>query len=84
MWDVGERTGYHLSKTICHKSYLSLMNLKFSLTELEKIWALLPHDYDDSEERYPVMYLQDAQNLFNEDAEYGNWEMKKAGGNVGV
>jgi hypothetical protein len=29
------------------------------------------------------MYLQDAQNLFNEDAEYGNWE-KKAGGNVGV
>jgi predicted alpha/beta superfamily hydrolase len=25
--------------------------------------ALLP-DYDDSE-RYPVMYLQDAQNLFN-------------------
>jgi hypothetical protein len=20
MWDVGERTGYHLSKTICHKS----------------------------------------------------------------
>jgi enterochelin esterase-like enzyme len=76
MWDVGERS-YHLSKTICHKSYLSLMNLKFSLTELEKIWAL-PHDYDDSEERYPVMYLQDAQNLFNEDAEYGNWEIDKS------
>jgi hypothetical protein len=38
MWDVGERTGYHLSKTICHKSYLSLMNLKFlSLTELENM-----------------------------------------------
>jgi hypothetical protein len=30
------------------------------------------------------MYLQDAQNLFNEDAEYGNWEIEKAGGNVGV
>jgi hypothetical protein len=29
---------YHLSKTICHKSYLSLMNLKFlSLTELENM-----------------------------------------------
>jgi hypothetical protein len=26
----------------------------------------------------PVMYLQDAQNLFNEDAEYGNWELTKA------
>jgi hypothetical protein len=37
MWDVGERI-YHLSKTICHKSYLSLMNLKFlSLTELENM-----------------------------------------------
>jgi hypothetical protein len=22
----------------------------------------------------PVMYLQDAQNLFNEEAEYGNWK----------
>jgi hypothetical protein len=60
MWDVGEKDCYHLSKTICHKSYLSLMNLKFLSSELEK-WALLPHDYDDSEERYPVMYLQDAQ-----------------------
>jgi predicted alpha/beta superfamily hydrolase len=24
---------------------------------------LLPHDYDNSSESYPVMYLQDAQNL---------------------
>jgi hypothetical protein len=23
------------------------------------------------------MYLQDAQNLFNENAEYGNWEIDK-------
>jgi hypothetical protein len=30
------------------------------------------------------MYLQDAQNLFNEDAEYGNGKLTKAGGNVGV
>jgi predicted alpha/beta superfamily hydrolase len=35
----------------------------------------VPHDYDTS--KYPVMYLQDAQNLFNEDAEYGNWEKTK-------
>jgi hypothetical protein len=49
------------------------------LNRTRKIWALLPHDYDDSEERYPVMYLQDAQNLFNEDdAEYGNWEIDKS------
>jgi hypothetical protein len=35
---VGRWRNYHLSKTICHKSYLSLMNLKFlSLTELENM-----------------------------------------------
>jgi hypothetical protein len=49
MWDVGEKE-LALSKTICHKSYLSLMNLKFlSLTELEKYGRYFL-DYDDSEE----------------------------------
>jgi predicted alpha/beta superfamily hydrolase len=47
------------------------------LNKTRKIWALLPHDYDSSSESYPVMYLQDAQNLFNEDAPYGNWEIDK-------
>ena len=47
------------------------------LNKTRKIWALLPHDYDKSSERYPVMYLQDAQNLFNEAAQHGNWEIDK-------
>ncbi len=47
------------------------------LNKTRKIWALLPHDYDATKERYPVMYLQDAQNLFNEDAQFGNWEIDK-------
>ena len=47
------------------------------LNRTRKIWALLPHDYDTSEERYPVMYLQDAQNLFNESAANGNWKIDK-------
>ncbi|MBP6180963.1 alpha/beta hydrolase-fold protein [Flavobacterium sp.] len=47
------------------------------LNKTRKIWALLPHDYDKTDERYPVMYLQDAQNLFNESAEFGNWEIDK-------
>ncbi|TDE05603.1 alpha/beta hydrolase [Flavobacterium hiemivividum] len=47
------------------------------LNRTRKIWALLPHDYDTSGESYPVMYLQDAQNLFNENAEFGNWEIDK-------
>lgn len=47
------------------------------LNKTRKIWGLLPHDYDNTDERYPVMYLQDAQNLFNENSEYGNWEIDK-------
>jgi predicted alpha/beta superfamily hydrolase len=47
------------------------------LNKTRKIWALLPHNYDNSIESYPVMYLQDAQNLFNESAEFGNWEIDK-------
>ena len=47
------------------------------LNKTRKIWALLPHDYDNSQERYPVLYLQDAQNLFNEKGQFGNWEIDK-------
>jgi len=47
------------------------------LNKKRKIWALLPHDYESSGETYPVLYLQDAQNLFNEQAKYGNWEIDK-------
>ena len=47
------------------------------LNKKRKIWALLPHDYDNATENYPVLYLQDAQNLFNEQAKFGNWEIDK-------
>lgn len=47
------------------------------LNKTRKIWALLPHDYETSTEHYPVLYLQDAQNLFNENAPFGNWQIDK-------
>ncbi|MCG2793601.1 MAG: carbohydrate esterase [Weeksellaceae bacterium] len=47
------------------------------LDKTRKVWALLPFDYYDSEESYPVLYLQDAQNLFNEGSAFGNWEIDK-------
>ena len=43
------------------------------LKQQRRIWALLPHDYHESTQRYPVLYLQDAQNLFNDSAPFGNW-----------
>ena len=47
------------------------------LDRFRKVWALLPYNYHETQERYPVLYLQDAQNLFNEGSEYGNWEIDK-------
>ncbi len=43
------------------------------LNKRRRIWALLPSDYHDADVSYPVLYLQDAQNLFSADAPFGNW-----------
>ena len=42
------------------------------------IHLYLPHGYDQSEERYPVLYMFDGQNLFfDEDATFGkSWRLK--------
>lgn len=59
---------------------VKLISDEFEIPQLNKkrkIWALLPYDYDKSTDKYPVLYLQDAQNLFNEKAQFGNWEIDK-------
>lgn len=59
---------------------VELVSEAFEMPQLNrsrKVWALLPYDYYESETRYPVLYLQDAQNLFNEGSKYGNWEIDK-------
>lgn len=45
--------------------------------ETRRIAALLPADYERSSRRYPVLYLQDGQNLFDEYSPHGNWELDK-------
>jgi len=55
-----------------------IISEKFFIPQLNrtrKIWALLPYDYHETEKTYPVLYLQDAQNLFNEGSPFGNWEI---------
>ncbi len=47
------------------------------LIRTRRIAALLPHDYYSSEKRYPVLYLQDGQNLFDDFAPYGSWGVNK-------
>ncbi len=59
---------------------VELISENFYIPQLDrtrKVWILLPYDYHTSSKLYPVLYLQDAQNLFNEDSKYGNWEIDK-------
>ncbi|MDR6404312.1 putative alpha/beta superfamily hydrolase [Chryseobacterium ginsenosidimutans] len=59
---------------------VEIISEEFYIPQLEryrKVWALLPYDYYISNKSYPVLYLQDAQNLFNEGSGYGNWEIDK-------
>lgn len=52
------------------------------LNATRRISALLPHDYHQTDKRYPVLYLQDGQNLFNPMAQYGDWAIDKSLGKL--
>lgn len=44
----------------------------------KKIWLYLPNDYASSEKSYPVIYMHDGQNLFDEKTSaYGEWDADK-------
>jgi len=44
------------------------------LNRSRRIWVYLPKTYQTSKKRYPVIYMQDGQNLFNEQtAGFGEW-----------
>lgn len=42
----------------------------------KKIWVYLPKDYQNSNKLYPVIYMHDGQNLFDEKTSYvGEWKI---------
>ena len=46
------------------------------LNRSRKIRLFLPQDYADSDQRYPVLYMQDGQNLFDDSTSYaGEWNV---------
>lgn len=56
---------------------VKIISEKFEIPQLKttrRIWIYLPKDYETSSKKYPVMYLQDGQNLFDEATSYaGEW-----------
>lgn len=68
-----------------HQPILEIIEEEYEIPHLEakrKISALLPYDYYKSDKKYPVLYLQDGQNLFNPEAPYGHWAVDHAMGTL--
>ncbi|MEO1260101.1 MAG: alpha/beta hydrolase-fold protein [Bacteroidota bacterium] len=47
-----------------------------------RIAVMLPHDYDQGRKRYPVLYLQDGQNLLQHRSPFGNWHVDQRMGKL--
>ncbi len=61
--------------------HVEVVSHRFEMPQLgtyRRISVLLPHDYYHTDKRYPVLYLQDGQNLANPNAPFGNWEVDKS------
>jgi predicted alpha/beta superfamily hydrolase len=50
-----------------------------SLGRARKVWVYLPPGYsENTEARYPVVYMHDGQNLFDRNAPFGFWHVDEA------
>ena len=59
---------------------IEILDEEYEISQLgrkRRIAVLLPHDYYENDKSYPVLYLHDGQNLFDEYAPYGNWGVDK-------
>lgn len=74
-WKTPERT--HQTKYLPKIQVISEAFEIPQLIKTRRIAALLPYDYDQTDKRYPVLYLQDGQNLFDDYAPYGSWGVDK-------
>jgi predicted alpha/beta superfamily hydrolase len=53
---------------------------RFDIPQLRRrrrVSVLLPWNYHQSDRHYPVLYLQDGQNLFDDNAPFGTWGVDK-------
>lgn len=83
-WTVPDRVvtwanaGLHYREALL--PIIEIINQEFEIPQLirtRRVAALLPHDYYNTDRRYPVLYLQDGQNLFDDNAPYGSWGVDK-------
>lgn len=70
-WGPFKEEFFPITEIIAEEFYIP------QLDRHRKIWALLPYDYHTSDKKYPVLYLHDAQNLFQDGSDFGNWEIDR-------
>ena len=76
-------TNWSEGKSIAKKSTstynVHLFSEHFKMPQLNrerKIWIYLPPDYENSNLRFPVLYLQDGQNMFDDSTSFaGEWQI---------
>ena len=64
-----------------YKPIIEIIEEDYEIPQLKRhrrISALLPFDYHDSKKDYPVLYLHDGQNLFDENSPFGNWAIDRS------
>jgi predicted alpha/beta superfamily hydrolase len=58
-------------------SNVRIIDQNFKIPQLDRerrIWLCLPHDYATSKRKYPVLYMHDGQNLFDDSTAFaGEW-----------
>ena len=61
---------------------VSIMDTAFAIPQLNRtrrVWIYLPKGYATAKKKYPVIYMHDGQNLFNEQtATFGEWGVDEA------
>jgi predicted alpha/beta superfamily hydrolase len=63
-------------------SNVHLLNTHFAIPQLNrtrKVWIYLPPDYHTSQKNYPVLYMHDGQNLFDQNtSSVGEWAVDES------
>ena len=67
---------FTITKTVAQQRFSTFEIDAPQLQTKKKIWVYLPLNYEKSNKKYPVIYMHDAQNLFDATASYaGEWSI---------
>ncbi len=75
-WQKSQPKKHSLSKNV------KILSEHFKIPQLNthrKIWIYLPDDYDTRKKKYPVIYMEDGQNLFDDATSFsGEWRIDES------